>query len=364
VTDHLGGNNPREKLAIDTIVRYIALGLFLAGLLFLAYQVMSNFLVPVSWAVILVYVTWPLCWRVKRMLGGRETLGALLMTLMLTSVIVIPLVWVSFVLQKEIVDFYHNLPEWLEQKPSVPAFATRIPYLGQELENVFDQFGDLRALLRERVIPWLKRFSGNLLGMIENVGSIAIQTGFTLLTVFFLYRDGLRALGQVRKVLHLVLGERLEGYFATTEATVKAVVYGIVLTAIAQGTLAGFGYWAVGIKAPILLSAVTIFFALIPFGAPLVWGSASLWLFLHGEYWSAISLVLWGGLVVSWIDNVIRPLVISGVTRIPFLLVMFGVLGGLMQFGLIGLFLGPVILAISLAVWREWLEQHSEEREA
>lgn len=350
----------REKPAIDTILRYIALGLFLAGLLVLAYQVMSHFLVPVGWAVILVYVTWPLFFRLKRLLGGRETLGALLMTLLLTSIIVIPLVWVSILLQKEIVDFYHNLPEWLGQKPALPTFAARIPYVGQELANLFDQFGDLRALLRERVIPWLKRFSGNLLGMIENVGYIAAQIGFTLLTVFFLYRDGLRALGQVRKVLHLVLGERLEGYFATTEATVKAVVYGIVLTAIAQGTLAGFGYSAVGIKAPILLSAITIFFAMIPFGAPLVWVSASLWLFLHGEYWSAISLALWGALVVSWIDNVVRPLVISGVTRIPFLLVLFGVLGGLTQFGLIGLFLGPIILAISLAVWREWLEQHAE----
>lgn len=349
------------KPAIDKIARYIALGVFLAGLLLLTYRVVSNFLVPVSWAVILVYVTWPLSLRVKRMLGGGDTLGALLMTLILTSVIVIPLVWVSFLLQREIVDFYHNLPQWLEKKPSLPEFATRIPYLGQELERVFDQFDDLRALLRERVIPWMRRFSGNLLGMLEDVGYIAAKIGLTLLTVFFFYRDGLGALGQVRKVLHLVLGERLEGYFATAEATVKAVVYGIVLTAIAQGAVAGFGYWAVGIKAPILLSAITMFFALVPFGAPFVWVSASLWLFLSGEHWSAISLALWGGLVVSWVDNIIRPLVISGVTRIPFLLVLFGVLGGLTSFGLIGLFLGPVILAISLAVWREWLEEHAEQ---
>lgn len=347
------------KPAIDKITRYIALGLFLGGLFLLTYRVLNHFLAPVSWAVILVYITWPLSLRVKRVLGGRETLGALLMTLILTSVIVIPLVWVSLLLQREIVDFYHNLPEWLEKKPAVPQFATRIPYLGQELANLFDQFDDLRALLRERVIPWLRRFSGNLMRMIEDVGYITAQIGFTLLTVFFFYRDGLGALEQVRKVLHLVLGERLEGYFATAEATVKAVVYGIVLTAIAQGTMAGFGYWAVGLKAPILLSAITMFFALIPFGAPFVWGSASLWLFMNGEYWSATSLALWGALVVSWVDNVIRPLVISGVTRIPFLLVLFGVLGGLANFGLIGLFLGPVVLAISLAVWREWLEQHT-----
>jgi len=331
--------------------------------LLLTYRVLNHFLVPVIWAVILVYVTWPLFIRVKRLLGGRDTLGALLMTLILTSVIVVPLVWVSFLLQREIVDFYRNLPEWLEKKPALPEFATRIPYLGQELANVFDQFDDLRALLRERVMPWLRRFSGNLLGMIEDVGVVAAKLSLTLLTVFFFYRDGLGALGQVRKVLHLALGERLEGYFTTTADTVKAVVYGIVLTAIAQGTLAGFGYWAVGIKAPILLSAITMFFALIPFGTPFVWGSASLWLLMNGEHWSAISLALWGALVVSWVDNVIRPLVISGATSIPFLLVLFGVLGGLANFGLVGLFLGPIILAISLAVWREWVEQHVD-REA
>lgn len=322
---------------------------------------LSLFLVPVSWAVILVYLTWPLSLHVKRVLGGRETLSALVMTLLLTSVIVIPLVWVSFMLQTEIVEFYRNLPEWLEKKPALPAFVTRIPYVGQELEHLFDQFDDLRTLLRERVIPWMQRFSGNLLGMIEDVGYIAAKLGFTLLTVFFFYRDGLGLIGQVRKVLHLVLGERLEGYFATAEETVKAVVYGIVLTAIAQGALAGLGYWGVGIKAPILLSAITMFFALIPFGTPLVWVSASLWLFMNGAYWAGISLGLWGALIVSWVDNVIRPLVISGATRIPFLLVLFGVLGGLANFGFIGLFLGPVILAIGLAVWREWLEQHTDQ---
>lgn len=334
----------------------------MAGLLLLTYQVMDRFLVPVSWAVILVYVTWPISLRVKRMLGGQEVLGALVMTLALASIIVLPLVWITALLQTEIVEFYRNLPEWLEKKPSVPAFVTRIPFVGQELVNLFDQFDDLRALLRERVIPWARRFSGNVLGMIEDMGYIAAKIGLTLLTVFFFYRDGLSIIRQVRSVLHQVLGERLEGYFATAQATVKAVVYGIVLTAIAQGAVAGFGYWAVGIKAPILLSVITMFFALIPFGAPFVWGSASIWLLMHGDHWSAVTLALWGGLVVSWVDNVIRPLVISGATRIPFLLVMFGVLGGLANFGLIGLFVGPVILAISLAVWREWLEQHPNQR--
>ena len=104
---------------------------------------------------------------------------------------------------------------------------------------------------------------------------------------------------------------------ATTEETLKAVVYGIVLTAVAQGVLAGAGYWFVGLRTPILLCVVTVFFAMIPFGAPVVWITASLWLMADGQHWAAISLALWGSLVVSWVDNIVRPLVISGATRIP-----------------------------------------------
>ena len=328
----------------------------------LAYQVLNHFIVPVSWAAILVYITWPAYVRLRHSLGGRRTMAACAMTLFLTSIIIAPLIWVSILSRKELTEFFHSLPEWLERKPELPAFAYRVPYFGTELSNLVDQFDDLRALIKDKVAPWVRQFSGNLLTLLGDVGLIAAQIGLTLLTAFFFYRDGREIIGQVRSVLRLALGARLESYFATAQATMKAVVYGIVLTALAQGTLAGLGYWSAGIRAPIILGVVTAFFALIPFGTPFVWGSASLWLLAKEEYWSGIGLGLWGTFVVSWVDNIVRPLVISGATRIPFLLVFFGVLGGLAHFGLIGLFLGPVVLAISLAVWREWLGQHSDNK--
>ena len=109
---------------------------------------------------------------------------------------------------------------------------------------------------------------------------------------------------------------------------------------------------------PVLLAAVTALIALVPFGAPMIWGSLSIWLLVTGHLLQGAGLVLWGALLVSWVDNIIRPLVISNATRMPFLLVVFGVLGGVLAFGLVGLFIGPVLLAVSLALWREWLEQH------
>ncbi|MFP5465399.1 MAG: AI-2E family transporter, partial [Gammaproteobacteria bacterium] len=102
--------------------------------------------------------------------------------------------------------------------------------------------------------------------------------------------------------------------------------------------------------------AVTTLIALIPFGTPFAWGGVALWLLFNGDLWNAVGLALWGTLLVSWVDNIIRPLVISNATQIPFIIVMFGVLGGLASFGMVGLFIGPVVLAVVLAVWREWLE--------
>ena len=175
--------------------------------------------------------------------------------------------------------------------------------------------------------------------------------------MFFLYRSGDALLDQTRRVLHRAIGPRVDHYLHAVGATTRAVVFGLVLTALAQGSLAGLGYAVAGVEGPVLLGALTALLALLPFGAPLVWVPAGVWLLMNGQVVAGVGLLAWGALVVSWIDNLIRPLVISNATDIPFLLVMFGVLGGLAAFGLVGIFVGPVVLAVVLAVWREWLEE-------
>lgn len=352
--DEIPGNGP----ALEKLLRPLVPLLLLAGLLGLTFLILRNFLTPLVWAVILAYMTWPLHRRVNRLLGERPNTCALLMTFVLFSAIVIPLLWFSTLLQSEVAIAYHALSEFLSRKPELPEFLAKLPYVGAEIQKWFDQFAADPAELRTRLLPLLRTLTGQLLQFVGDVGVNAAVLLLTLLSLFFLYRDGRQAIGQVKQVLHLVLGKRLQGYLTTAGDTVKAVVYGLVLTAIGQGTLAGLGYWFVGLQSPVLLTLATMFFALIPFGTPVVWVGASLWLLANGEKWAATELFLWGALVVSWVDNLVRPLVISGATRIPFLLVMFGVLGGLTTFGFVGLFLGPVILAVMLAVWREWLEEH------
>jgi predicted PurR-regulated permease PerM len=209
--------------------------------------------------------------------------------------------------------------------------------------------------LRTEIGLWADQSLGEIRTLIGGVGRNLAKIFFSLLTVFFVYRNGEDLAQQVRAVLERIIGDRIHDYLKAIGDTTGAVVYGIVLAALAQGILAGLGYWVAGLQAPALLGAITVIVALIPFGAPLVWVSAGLWLLITDRTGAGVGLLAWGALAVSWIDNLIRPLVISNATKIPFLLVMFGVLGGIAAFGLVGLFVGPVILAVLMAVWREWL---------
>jgi predicted PurR-regulated permease PerM len=156
-------------------------------------------------------------------------------------------------------------------------------------------------------------------------------------------------------------GDRLDPYVATMATMTRSVVYGLIVTAFAQGLVAGIGYAIVGISASILLGALTGLLSVVPMvGTGVVWGSLSVYLAVTGHLWKAVILAVWGLLLVHPTDNVLRPLLISNATRVPFLLVMFGVLGGMAAFELVGAFVGPIILAMGLAAWREWaMEEES-----
>jgi len=347
-----------SDLAAATLTRRIILGLLLGGLLILAYAVLHLFLAPVAWAGILAYATWPLYVRLRRGLRGQATLSALVMTLLLTAAFVLPLLWLIALLRGELTAAYAAVAAYLAQGPHpLPELIARIPWLGERLQEFLDQLAGDPTAVRAQVAQWVEQRTDELLNLLGGVGRNAAKLGFALIAVYFLYRDGESLLDQVQRVLRRFLGARVDAYLAAVGTTTKAVVYGLVLTALAQGALAGVGYSAAGVKAPVLLAALTALIALIPFGTPFVWGSIGVWLLLNGQVAAGAGLLLWGALVVSWVDNLIRPLVISSATRIPFLLVMFGVLGGLAAFGLVGLFLGPVILAVLMAVWREWLDE-------
>jgi predicted PurR-regulated permease PerM len=245
----------------------------------------------------------------------------------------------------------------------LPSAVRDLPWIGPAAQEFLQQLSVDPAALKERTILWFEESSVEMTRLIGGVGRNVAKLFFAVLSMFFLLRDGPRLMREARAILEGILGPSVRDYLEAIGSTTQAVVYALMLGALAQGIVAGIGYWIFGIQAPALMGAVTVLIALVPFGAPMVWGTLSAWLLLKGHVWPGFGLALWGLLVVSWVDNIVRPLVISNATRMPFLLVVFGVLGGVLAFGLVGLFIGPVLLAVSLAIWREWLEQHQVDDE-
>jgi predicted PurR-regulated permease PerM len=340
-----------------SVPRRIILALLLGGLFVLGYLVLSWFIVPAVWAAILAYVTWPVYARLRKFLRGYAMASALVMTLLLTTAFVLPLLWLIALLQAEFVLGYKAASAYMaEGSHRLPNFVLQLPWIGEHLQELLDKFAADPAALRTQLANWAQQWLGELGDLVGGVAQNAVKLAFAVLTVLFFYRDGESLLDQIQRVLRRFLGARVDGYIAAIGTTTKAVLYGLVLTALAQGALAGVGYWVAGVRAPVLFGAFTALVALMPFGTPFVWGTLGAWLLFEGHTLEGIGLLLWGTLVVSWVDNLIRPMVISSATHIPFLLVMFGVIGGLAAFGLIGMFVGPVIVAVLLAVWREWLE--------
>lgn len=353
-----------EDLTRALWLRRLIVASLLAGLLLLAFQVLQPFLVPVIWAVILAYVTWPAHERLVKVFRGRRSPAALIMTILMVILIVAPLAWLVMLVQTELVGAFREVRALLAGGLQLPDVVFDLPLIGDWLREWLARISANPDELLSEIRVFLDRSSGEFGGFIGGVGRNAIKLVIALLSLFFMFRDGHVLSAQLSKGMHQFLGNRVDGYLVAIGDTVKAVVYGLVLAALAQGTLAGVGYWLAGLEAPVFLGALTFLVALIPFGVPFMWGGASLWLLLKGETAAAIGLFVWGVTAVSWIDNIVRPLVISGATQIPFLLVMFGVLGGLMSFGLVGLFIGPVILAVLIAVWREWLAEKRAEGES
>ena len=344
--------------------RRLLVAALILGIVLLTFSVLRPFVVPLIWGAILSYVSWPLQQRIVRAVRGRNGLAALLTTILVTLAIVVPLAWLVLMVRVEAVNGYAKVQTFLASKPSLPPALHDLPWIGAWAQNMLEQLSADPTAIREQLVMTLEQSSIEVSKLIGGVGRNVAKLFFAVLSMFFLLRDGPRLVREARAILEGILGPRVHDYLDAIGATTQAVVYALILGAIAQGTVAGIGYFFAGVEAPVLMGAITVLIALIPFGAPLVWGSLALWMLINGHLGHGIFLMIWGLLIVSWVDNLVRPMVISNATRMPFLLVVFGVLGGVLAFGLVGLFIGPVLLAVSLAIWREWLEEHQEKKEA
>lgn len=347
-----------QKSAPIELHRILLFGLFFI-LLYLSFSVLKYFIIPVVWAMIITYMTWPIYqWILAKTGKQRTNLAAMLMLGLITLIIGVPFILAVMILQNEGQHLYIQLQQQLfSGHLTVPDFILQLPIIGQDIQRILNEVNNNPQVLTQNITGWIQSHLNYGRFVLSEISRNFVKFFLVLFSLFFFYRDGSTILNQVRTALEKVIGPRINHYLKTISETTRAVVYGFGLTAIAQALLAGLSYFVADVPNPMMLTIITFMLALIPFGTPISYCAVSLWLFSQGQIMGAVGVLAWGVCIVSTSDNIIRPMVISGATQIPFLIIMFGVLGGIASFGLVGLFIGPVILAILLAIWREWIQE-------
>jgi predicted PurR-regulated permease PerM len=346
-------------LPIDSRTRAVARTACAIFLVILALWVASDFLSALTWAAVIAITTWPIYARFARLIGdGRATvLAPLLFTFLTGLVLIVPVILTVHQIAQGSDAFARWVSELREGGLPVPSWVSQLPIAGEYLDrwwqtnlsNPKAMFEWLRGINMESVTAWTSALGGALLHRL-------FLFLITLVALFVVFRDGLWLAGRVLVTADRLLGNPGERLATKIADAIRGTVNGTVAVAVAEGAVIGVAYVVAGVPHPLLFIVLTIAFAMVPFGAWAAFTAAALILLLHGgSLLMAVGLFGFGAAVMLIGDNFIQPALIGGAARLPFLLVLIGILGGLQSFGLVGILLGPVIVASLLTIWREWV---------
>ena len=323
---------------------FLLLGLT-AVMLHLCWQILTPFLSILLWAAVLVMVFYPAYRGMATKLGGRTTLAAFLTTLLVLATIILPMVGVTGAVVAELQTTARQVTA------DIPRHLERLP---EVLEVVYRYTGMNQDELKKAVQTGATTSTNTLLqGGLSVVGGVLgflVNLGFVSFTMFYLFIDGDKAVDSLRDWLPL---ERSQSQALLVRAgeIISASVYGVVVLAVIQGTLGGLMFWWLGLPSPLLWGVVMILFATIPMlGTFVIWVPAAIYLGVTGSVGKAIILTLWGTLVIGMSDNLLRPALVAKKAKMHDLMIFFAVLGGLRAFGVLGILMGPVVLAVSLTL--------------
>jgi predicted PurR-regulated permease PerM len=334
--------------------RYILIGL----LVLLGAWMLRHFLAALCWAVILAIAAAPLYDRWLRRFGGkhRDIWASLTFTFLLGVVLIVPMVYGGFVAVREAISLVHSFAESAKNGgPEIPAWVQQLPWVGQWVnDQLNERLGDATATAhavsqaRPTVIELTRALGLQVLHR-------AVTLVFTLLTLFFVYlnRDSLAA--EVPRVSNRLFGPTVEGLLLRAVDAIRATVDGIVLVAVAEGAIMWAVYAIAGAPHPILFGVLTGIFAMIPFAAPVAFGAIALLMITQGAVGAGVGIAIAGIIVLFIADHFVRPAIIGGGARLPFLWVLLGILGGIESFGLVGIFIGPALMAALVSLWRSWV---------
>jgi predicted PurR-regulated permease PerM len=368
-------------------------------LLIACFAVLRPFITAVLWAVVMCFSLWPVQRRLTSWLGNRRTLAALLTTMMIMLVLVVPFAVIGFSLADDARALGRATVKWVEAgPPKPPTWLEKIPVVGGQAKSYWVEFAaDSAELIQQvkeaasemsmvhtnqvvpvapepapelaappspppsmeesKLVQRLQRLFASARSWLFRaglaIGRGVVEVALSVFLAFFMFRDGAAVAERLTTGVGRIAGERGKHLLEVAGNTVRGVVYGILGTALVQGALAGIGFFIAGVPGAALLGLLTFFLSVVPVGPPLVWVPAVIWLFHQGSTGWAIFMLAWG-FGVSSVDNVVKPWLISQGSHMPFILIFFGVIGGALAFGFIGVFLGPTLLAVTYRMIEEW----------
>lgn len=336
----------RGLISIALTVSIVAMTIF----------IVHRFIPSIIWAAIIVIATYPLYKRWRRLFGKKINLSAFLFTCILGLLLLLPLSWLVSILVTELQLFVNYLQTINKLGGPPPDFIQKFPFIANDLVSYWNthigQPGNVRGLLYNLHIS-LTPLSYYVKQVGVDLAHRGFQFGFTVLTLFFFYRDGDHLFHQINQMGEYCLAERWFRYANRLPSALRGTVNGTIVVGLGVGILMGFCYFLVGFPAPTLVGFITAFAAMIPFVVPIVFTIVALFLFAIDHMVGAIIVVIWGTFVMFMADHFIKPVLIGGAIQLPFLAVLFSILGGVETLGLLGLFVGPIIMVLFITLWQE-----------
>ena len=341
----------------DLIFRLGGAALVVVGI----YLVLQPFVSALLVAGVLAIATWPLYGNLRGNLRGNSTLSAAVMLLLMLVTVIVPIALLAEAAGDHLPALFSALRNWRAEDLQVPEQIKNVPIIGEST------FQWLTSLLADRTqsVALLQRAlepAGKLsLAFVRLLGDGLLQLLLVAFIVFFYYRDGERIAQLTHRISRRVSGEMSDEVLSIVVGTTRSVFISIVGTAAAQAAVAYVGFLIAGVPGAFLLGVGTFVLSVVPMGPVVLWGGAAVWLYMQGEPGWAIFMAIWGAAVISSIDNFLKPLLIARGSTLSLALIFLGVIGGVLAFGFIGVILGPVLLALGVALGRAWISTRSSD---
>jgi predicted PurR-regulated permease PerM len=349
-------NDPQQASATPALVLS---GLLSVALIAAVALVLKPFAVPLLWASVLTIATWPLFTMLRARTPNRPWIAALVVTLALGLVLLLVSIPLPLRLADEVVELGKRLSAM--DAAQVVSSIRSVPVIGDTLAHQAEALqgseGALTAFLSTHQAILLKFATQAVMGIVDTLTVVFMS----LVGCFILYLHGEKLVAQSQAIVSKLGAPHAQSIFHDVGATVRGAAYSVIATAIAQGTLAGLGYAVAGAPLPALLAVATMVLSLLPFGAPLLYVPVAAYLlfFAAQPWYYGVGLLIWGVACISTVDNLLRSVLISQATQVSAIVVFIGVVGGVLAFGLLGVFVGPALIGLAQRLWLEFADKGS-----